>query len=306
MMRFLLQKLVLTVPTVFAVVAFVFLSMRLVPGDPAVIMAGDFADAATLQRMRVEWGLDRPLHIQFGVFAANLARGDLGNSIRSRQPVTHELGRRFIVTFTLAIVSIGIAVAVGLTAGVIGAVKPYSMWDYGSTILALAGVSMPIFWSGLLLIILFSLQLGWFPTGGIESWRHYVLPSISLGLFAAGVIARQTRSSMLESLAQDFVRTARAKGLRPRAVIMKHAFRTSLIPIVTITGLQFGRMLAGAILVETVFNLPGLGSFLVTAIAQRDYPVIQGIVLVFALSFTVVNLITDLLYPVLNPQISVR
>jgi peptide/nickel transport system permease protein len=304
MWRFIIQKLILAVPTVLAVVAFVFLAMRLVPGDPAVIMAGDFADAATLQRMRSEWGLDRPIPVQFGIFVTNLVQGDLGNSIRSRQPVTSELARRFMVTLTLAVASIGIAIAIGLSAGIVGAVRPYTLWDYGSTVLALVGVSMPIFWSGLLLIILFSLQLEWLPTGGIGSWRHYVLPSVSLGVFAAGVIARQTRSSMLESLAQDYVRTAKAKGLRPRDVILKHAFRTSLIPIVTITGLQFGRMLAGAILVETVFNLPGLGSFLVTAIAQRDYPVIQGIVLVFAISFTVVNLLTDLLYPLLNPQIS--
>jgi peptide/nickel transport system permease protein len=304
MWRFIIQKLILAVPTVLAVVAFVFLAMRLVPGDPAVIMAGDFADAATLQRMRSEWGLDRPIPVQFGIFVTNLVQGDLGNSIRSRQPVTSELARRFTVTLTLAVASIGIAIAIGLSAGIVGAVRPYTLWDYGSTVLALVGVSMPIFWSGLLLIILFSLQLEWLPTGGIGSWRHYVLPSVSLGVFAAGVIARQTRSSMLESLAQDYVRTAKAKGLRPRDVILKHAFRTSLIPIVTITGLQFGRMLAGAILVETVFNLPGLGSFLVTAIAQRDYPVIQGIVLVFAISFTVVNLLTDLLYPLLNPQIS--
>jgi len=306
MWRYLLQKLVLTVPTVLAVVAFVFLAIRLVPGDPAVIMAGDFADAETLQRLRTEWGLDRPLPAQFGIFMGNLAQGDLGDSIRSRQPVTQELARRFAVTLTLAVASIGIAVAIGLAAGIISAVRPYTAWDYASTIIALAGVSMPIFWSGLLLIILFSLQLGWFPTGGLGSWRHFVLPSFSLGIFAAGVIARQTRSSMLETLSQDYVRTARAKGLRMRAVVMKHAFRASLIPIVTITGLQFGRMLAGAILVETVFNLPGLGSFLVTAISQRDYPVIQGIVLTFALSFTVVNLITDLLYPVLNPQMSHR
>lgn len=306
MWRYLLQKLLLTVPTLIAVVTFVFLAIRLVPGDPAVIMAGDFADAETLQRLRVEWGLDKSLPTQFGIFISNLVQGDLGDSIRSRQPVVQELARRFSVTLTLAVASIAIAITIGLAAGVIGAVRPYTGWDYASTIIALAGVSMPIFWSGLLLIILFSLQLGWFPTGGLGDWRNYVLPSFSLGIFAAGVIARQTRSSMLETLTQDYVRTARAKGLRGRAVVMKHAFRASLIPIVTITGLQFGRMLAGAILTETVFNLPGLGSFLVTAIAQRDYPVIQGIVLTFALSFTIVNLITDLLYPVLNPQMSNR
>jgi peptide/nickel transport system permease protein/oligopeptide transport system permease protein len=306
MWRYLFQKLVLAIPIVLAVVAFVFLAIRLVPGDPAVIMAGDFADEATLERMRSEWGLDRSLPVQLGVFVSNLARGDLGKSIRSRQPVTTELARRLTVTLTLAIGGIGIAVALGLAAGIIGAVKPYTAWDYASTIAALIGVSMPIFWSGLLLIILFSLQLGWFPTGGIGSWQHYVLPAVSLGVFSAGVIARQTRSSMLGTLAQDFVRTAKAKGLHPRSVILKHALRASLIPIVTITGLQLGRMLAGAILTETVFNLPGLGSYLVTAIAQRDYPVIQGIVLLFALMFTLVNLLTDLTYPFLDPQVSNR
>jgi len=178
------------------------------------------------------------------------------------------------------------------------------MLDYLSTVISLLGISMPIFWSGLLLIILFSLKLGWFPTGGIGTWKSYVLPSISLGIFSAGVVARQTRSAMLESLAQDFVRTARSKGLPPTQVVLKHAFKASLIPIITITGIQFGRMLAGAILTETVFNLPGLGSYLVTAIAQRDYPVIQGIILVFALTFTLINLLTDLVYPLVNPQVS--
>jgi len=306
MWRYIVQKLFFTIPTILAVVTFVFLSMRLIPGDPAVIMAGDFADAATLQALRVEWGLDQPIHVQYGIFVGNLIQGDMGRSIRSRQPVTSELGRRITVTATLAIASIAIAIVIGLLTGIIGAIRPYTVWDYGSTIISLLGVSMPIFWSGLLLIILFSLQLSWFPTGGTGTWRHYVLPSFSLGFFAAGVIARQTRSSLLDTLSQDYVRTAKSKGLSERAVVMKHALRAGLIPIVTITGLQFGRMLAGAILVETVFNLPGLGSHLVTSIAQRDYPVIQGVVLVFAISFTLVNLLTDLLYPILNPRVAIR
>lgn len=304
MWRYVAQKILMAIPTVLAVVAFVFFAIRLVPGDPAVIMAGDFADAATLNRLRTDWGLDKPLPAQFGVFVANLTQGDLGKSIRSRQPVARELGSRMQVTFTLAIASIGITVVIGLLAGIASAVRPYTTLDYVSTVASLLGISMPIFWSGLLLIIAFSLQLGWFPTGGIGSWKHYVLPSISLGVFSAGVVARQTRSAMLESLSQDFVRTARAKGLPPRQVVLKHAFKASLIPIITITGLQFGRMLAGAILTETVFNLPGLGSYLVTAIAQRDYPVIQGIILVFALGFTLINLLTDLIYPLVNPQVS--
>lgn len=304
MWRYLVQKLILAVPTVLAVVAFVFFAIRLVPGDPAVIMAGDFADAKTLNQMRADWGLDKSLPVQFGVFVGSLAKGDLGRSIRSRQPVTRELASRMQVTFLLALCSIAIAVVIGLLAGIVSAIRPYTMLDYLSTVISLLGISMPIFWSGLLLIILFSLKLGWFPTGGIGTWKSYVLPSISLGIFSAGVVARQTRSAMLESLAQDFVRTARSKGLPPTQVVLKHAFKASLIPIITITGIQFGRMLAGAILTETVFNLPGLGSYLVTAIAQRDYPVIQGIILVFALTFTLINLLTDLVYPLVNPQVS--
>lgn len=304
MWRYALQKLVLAIPTVLAVVAFVFFAMRLVPGDPAVIMAGEFADAATLDQLREEWGLNEPLPVQFGVFVVNLVTGDLGDSIRSRQPVVRELSSRLKVTFNLALFSIAITLLIGLVFGILSAVRPYTSVDYTSTVLSLLGVSMPIFWSGLILIVIFSLRLDWFPTGGIGTWKHYVLPAVSLGIFSAGVVARQTRSAMLESLAKDFVRTARSKGLPPRQVVMKHAFKASLIPIITISGLQFGRMLAGAILTETVFNLPGLGSYLVTAISQRDYPVIQGIVMVFALTFTLVNLLTDLLYPLVNPQVS--
>ena len=304
MWRYAVQKLVLAIPTVLAVVAFVFVAIRLVPGDPAVIMAGDFADAATLDRLRKEWGLDRPLPVQFGVFVSNLLRGDLGDSIRSRQPVVRELASRLGVTFTLALGSIGVTLVIGLVAGVASAVRPYTVVDYTSTVVSLLGVSMPIFWSGLILIIVFALRLDWFPTGGVGSWKHYALPCLSLGIFSAGVVARQTRSAMLESLATDFVRTARSKGLPPHRVVLKHALKASLIPIITITGLQFGRMLAGAILTETVFNLPGLGSDLVTAISQRDYPVIQGIVMVMALTFTLVNLVTDLIYPLVNPQVS--
>src|SRR5690606_35759029 len=220
MWRYAVQKLILAIPTVLAVVAFVFVSIRLVPGDPAVIMAGDFADAATLDRMREEWGLNRPLPVQFGVFVGNLVQGDLGNSIRSRQPVLRELGSRLQVTFTLALGSILVTLLIGLVAGIASAVRPYTVVDYTSTVVSLLGVSMPIFWSGLILIVIFSLYLDWFPTGGVGTWKHYVLPSVSLGVFSAGVVARQTRSAMLESLATDFVRTARSKGLPPHQVVL--------------------------------------------------------------------------------------
>jgi peptide/nickel transport system permease protein len=306
MWRYLFQKLVIAVPTLLAVVTFVFLAMRLVPGDPAVIMAGDYADAATLAQIRQEWGLDRSLPVQYGQFLTNLAQGNLGKSIRSRQDVLYEVSLRLGVTVKLALLSILVAGLVGGIAGVISATSPNTGWDYASTIFALLGVSMPIFWSGLLLIILFSLRLDWLPTGGVGSFSHYILPAASLGVFSAGVIARQTRSSMLESLTQDYVRTARAKGVKESRVILAHALRTSLIPIVTITGLQLGRMLAGAILVETVFNLPGMGSYLVLAISQRDYPVIQVIIMIFAISFMLINLLVDMIYPILNPQVTNR
>jgi peptide/nickel transport system permease protein len=306
MWRYLFQKLLIAIPTLLAVVTFVFLAMRLVPGDPAVIMAGDYADAATLAQIRQEWGLDRSLPVQYGQFIVNLAQGNLGKSIRSRQDVLYEVSLRLGVTVKLALLSILVAGLVGGIAGVVSAARPNTVWDYASTVFALLGVSMPIFWSGLLLIILFSLRLDWLPTGGVGSFSHYILPAASLGVFSAGVIARQTRSSMLESFTQDYVRTARAKGVSESKVIIAHALRTSLIPIVTITGLQLGRMLAGAILVETVFNLPGMGSYLVLAISQRDYPVIQVIVMVFAISFMLINLLVDMIYPVLNPQVTNR
>jgi peptide/nickel transport system permease protein len=303
MWRYILQKLLLTGPTLLAVVTFVFIAMRLVPGDPAVIIAGDFADAETLQQLRQEWGLDRPIYVQYGIFLANLSRGQLGTSIRSRQPVVSEVGSRALVTLEVAALALIVAVLAGSLAGLVGAAKPYSAWDYGAMVVALIGISTPIFWSGLILILLFSLQLNWLPTGGVGTFSHLILPSVSLGLFAAGVIARQSRASVLDVLSQDYIRTAQAKGLPARQILFVHALKNGLIPIITITGLQFGRMLAGSILTETVFNLPGLGSYLVVAISQRDYPVIQVDILLFAVSFMLVNLIVDLLYPLVDPRI---
>ncbi len=303
MWRYVVQRLALAVPTLLGVVTFVFVAMRLVPGDPAAIIAGDYADAETLAKIRAEWGFDRPLPVQYVQFLANLARAEFGVSIRSRQPVLTEIGSRFEVSLLLAVLSILIAVAIGGAAGIVGAMRPYTAWDYGSMVIALVGVSTPIFWSGMILVLVFSLRLNWLPTGGIGTLAHFVLPAVSLGFFNAGVIARQTRSSLLDCLAQDYVRTARAKGVPERRIIFVHALRNGLISIVTIVGLQFGRLLAGAILVETVFNLPGLGNYLVIAIFQRDYPVIQVIMMVFALTFMFINLLIDMTYPLINPQI---
>ncbi len=303
MREYLSRRAAIAAPSLLAVTVLIFLAMRAVPGDPALLLAGDFATPDTLASLRAKWGLDRPLPAQYGVFVWRLMHGDLGESIVSDLPVIDEILQRFRVTITLAVAAIGVALLVGLTAGILGATRPYTGWDYGSMVLAMLGVSTPIFWSGMLLILLFAVVLGWLPSGGVGSWQGYILPAVSLGFFAAGVIARQTRSAMLDVLRQDYVRTARAKGLHQRHVIDRHALRNALIPVVTIVGLEFGRLLGGAVLTETVFSLPGLGSFLIVSIAKRDYPVVQGIVLWLALAFVVINMLVDVGYAALDPRI---
>lgn len=303
MRSFLTRRLLIAVPTLLAVTVLIFVAMRVVPGDPAVLLAGDFATPETVQALRVKWGLDRPLPVQYAVFFRNLVRGDLGTSIVSDLPVRDEIFQRFRVTITLALCAIVVALVIGLSAGLAGATRAYTAWDYGSMAAALIGVSTPIFWSGMLLILVFAVRLGWLPSGGADTWQSYVLPAVSLGFFAAGVIARQTRAAMLDVLRQDYVRTARAKGVPEPRVNVYHALRNALIPVVTIVGLEFGRMLGGAVLTETVFSLPGLGSFLIVSIGKRDYPVVQGIVLWIALAFVIINLLVDTLYAALDPRI---
>lgn len=302
MARLILDRLLIAVPTLLAVTVLVFAIVRLLPGDPARILAGDFATEETVAELRARWSLDRPLPVQYGVYVWRLAHGDLGRSIATSTPVASDLGDRFLRTLELAVAAIGISALLGGTAGIVGAVRRSTVVDYFATVLALTGVSTPIFWSGLVLILLFSVTLEWLPSGGTGTLAHLVLPALSLGLFGAGVMARQTRSSMLEVLTEDFVRTARAKGLAERVVILKHALKNALIPVVTVLGDQFGRMLGGAILTETVFAWPGMGRYLVDAILMRDYPVIQAIILVSAGSFVVVNLLVDLSYGVLDPR----
>lgn len=303
MRRYLTRRVAVAVPTLLAVTVLIFVAMRVVPGDPAVLLAGDFATPETVQALRAKWGLDRSLPVQYGVFFRNLLRGDLGTSIVSDLHVRDEILQRFRVTIILAVCAIAVALVIGLSAGIAGATRPYTAWDYGSMATALIGVSTPIFWSGMLLILVFAVRLGWLPSGGADVWQGYVLPAVSLGFFAAGVIARQTRSAMLDVLRQDYVRTARAKGVRESRVNAHHALRNAFIPVVTIVGLEFGRMLGGAVLTETVFSLPGLGSFLIVSIAKRDYPVVQGIVLWIALAFVMINVLVDVLYAVLDPRI---
>ncbi len=303
MLRFLTQRLLIAIPTLLLVTLLVFMIVHLIPGDPAQILAGDMATPQAVAELRAQWGLDRPLPVQYLAYLKNLIGGDLGRSTATHNPVTREIGDRYPTTLALAASGIVVAAFLGLGAGVLAATKPFSRWDYGSMILALTGVSTPVFWSGLILILIFSVWLGWLPSGGTGSLRHMILPAFSLGLFDAGVIARQSRAGLLDVLGQDYIRTARAKGLAERMVVIRHAFKNAVIPVVTVIGMQFGRMLGGAVLVESVFSLPGIGRLLITAISQRDYPVIQGICLLLAASFVIINLAVDVAYGFLDPRI---
>ena len=281
----------------------VFAIVRLIPGDPARLLAGDFATDQLVDELRQRWRLNDPLPVQYAVYVGGVLRGDLGRSITTSTPVRPELVERFLRTLELAVAGVVLAAVIGGAAGIVSAVRRSSLTDYVATALALTGISTPIFWSGLLLILLFSVRLEWLPAGGTGSLRHLVLPALSLGLFGAGVLARQTRSGMLEVLGQDFVRTARAKGLPERSVVVKHALKNALIPGVTVLGDQFGRLLGGAILTETVFAWPGMGRYLIEAISQRDYPAVQGAILVFAAAVVAVNLLVDLSYGLLDPRV---
>jgi len=256
-----------------------------------------------VDELRAKWRLDDPLPVQYATYVGGLVRGDFGRSITTSTPILPELVERFVRTLELALAGILIAIVIGGTAGIVSAVRRSSLTDYAATALALAGISTPIFWSGLVLILLFSVRLEWLPAGGTGTLRHLVLPALSLGLFSAGVLARQTRSGMLEVLGQDFVRTARAKGLPERSVVVKHTLKNALIPVVTVLGDQFGRLLGGAILTETVFAWPGMGRYLIESIAQRDYPAVQGAILVFAAAVVVINLLVDLSYAMLDPRV---
>jgi ABC-type dipeptide/oligopeptide/nickel transport system permease component len=303
MRQFVIRRLGLMVPLFFGISLIVFVLIRTIPGDPAELMASQWATRDDIELVRRLWGLDRPLHVQYAIFLRNLVRGDLGLSVVSNTPVALEILDRYPYTLQLAAASITVAIAVGSTAGVISAVRPYAWVDNVSMVLALLGVSTPGFWLGLMMMLLFAVVLGWLPATGAGTVGHLVMPAVTLGFAAAGIIARQTRSSMLDVLRQEYVLTARAKGLREAAVITRHALKNALIPVVTIVGLQFGTLLGGSVVVESVFAWPGMGRLLVDAILMRDYPIIQGAVMLFAASFALINLAVDLFYGYLDPRI---
>lgn len=303
MLSYLVRRLIVAIPTLLGVTFIVFSIVRVLPGDPAQAMAGVHATQEYIERVRKELGLDLPIYVQYARFLAGLFRGDLGRSIRTGLPVAQEVWTRFIPTLELTAVSLFLTLLFGLIVGIISATKPYSIFDHGSMLLSLAGLSMPVFWLGLMLMLLFSLHLGWLPAAGRGGPAHLILPSVTLALSSVALVARFTRSTLLEVLRQEYITTARAKGVREARVIFVHALRNALIPIVTIIGLRFGALLSGAVLTESVFAWPGVGRLVVDSVSARDYPVIQGAVLVIAVCFVLINLAVDLLYGLINPRI---
>ncbi len=306
MARFLARRLILLAPVLLGVSLVAFILLHLTPGDPARVLLGELGQGASqeeIARLRQALGLDAPLVVQYGRFVWRAAQGDLGRSLRTAAPVLDEVLARAPFTLVLTVVSLAVALAIGLPAGVLSAAYRGSAVDHGAMLLALFGVSLPVFWLGLLLMLVFALALGWLPASGFGTWKHLVLPSVTLGLASSALIARMTRSSLLEVLGADYVRTAHAKGLAERVVLLRHALRNALIPVVTVIGLQLGGLLGGAVLTETVFAWPGLGRLAVNAIYSRDIPLVQGTILFTAVAFVVINLAVDALYALLDPRV---
>ncbi|PRR79029.1 Dipeptide transport system permease protein DppB [Clostridium liquoris] len=331
MLKYILKRLALLVPVIIGVSVLVFLVMHVFTTDPASIILGQHATAEQVEKLREELGLNKPLYVQYFMFMKGVLHGNFGNSLITKTSVTNEILSRFPATIELALVAIIIASIFGILMGILSAVKQNSIVDYISMFVSLIGVSMPIFWLGLMLIVLFSVKLHLLPVSGRitigmepihitglylidslvsgnmaafkDSLKHLILPSIALASYSTAIIARMTRSTMLEIIQQDYIRTARAKGLFEKTVILKHALRNALIPITTVIGLQLGSLLGGAVLTETVFSWPGVGSYTIDAILKSDYPVVQGAVMIFATVFVLVNLVVDLLYAYLDPRI---
>ncbi|MEW8984679.1 MAG: nickel ABC transporter permease [Bacillus anthracis] len=306
MLMFIFRRILQLIPVLFGVVFIVFLIMQMVPGDPALLIAGEGASKETVEQIRHQLGLDKPFIMQYFSYIGNILQGDFGVSIRSNRPVLDEVLIRLPITIELALCSIVITVVIGMIAGIISATKQYSWTDVSIMIIALLGVSLPSFWFGLMLIFYFSVQIQIFPVSGWGTWMHMVLPALTLGASGAAIVARMTRSSMLDVIRQDYIRTARAKGVKERVVIYKHALRNALIPVITVVGLQFGALLGGTVLVESVFAINGLGRLIVDAIRMRDLPMLQGGVLIASVIFVLVNLIVDILYRYFNKRIELN
>ena len=304
MLAFLGRRLLLAIPTLFGVLVVIFLLLYVAPGDPVMAMVGERADEETIARLRAELRLDDPIHVQFGHYIAGVARGDLGRSYVTNRPILGDILERFPNTLQLAVSAMLLAAALGITIGVLSARHPGGWLDRAGLAVAYLGISFPVYWVGLILILLFAVTLRWLPPSGFGGIEYLILPAFALGSRSIAFLARITRSSMLEVLGSDFVRTARAKGLRERGVVVRHALRNALIPVITVLGLDFGYYLTGSILTETVFSWPGLGRYVVNAITRRDLPAIQGAVLFLSVVFVLVNLITDLAYAKADPRVA--
>ncbi|MGN0158589.1 MAG: ABC transporter permease subunit [Brotaphodocola sp.] len=303
MLRYIAKRIVGVIPTLIIVTTFVFFFVRMIPGDPARLVAGPQATLEDVEVIREELGLNKSIPEQYVNYVIGLLHGDLGTSLRTKRPVATEVANRYANTAKLTVMALTWSTIVGILLGVWSG-KNRSKWqDYTGMTLAVSGISLPSFWLGFMLITIFSVKLRWFPTTGADSWKSLVLPSIALGSSIAAIIARFTRSSIIEVLKDDYVRTARAKGLKEKVVVWKHAFRNAMISVVTVVGLQFGFLLGGSVVTEQVFAFPGLGSLLIESVNYRDYPAIQSLILIFSLHFVVINLIVDVLYAVLNPEI---
>jgi len=306
MLQYIAKRLLGLLPTLLLVGILVFLFVHLLPGDPARLAAGPDATPETVALVRQDLGLDQPIHVQFLRFVNGVLHWDFGRSLSTKRPVSTEIATRFMPTFWLTVWSMGWSVLFGMAIGIVSAVWRNKWPDRIGMTLAVSGISFPAFALGMVLMQVFAVELNWLPTVGNDTWKHYILPSLTLGAAVAAIMARFTRSSFVDILGEDFIRTARSKGLGERQVIIRHGLRNALIPVVTMMGLQFGFLLGGSIVVEKVFNWPGLGRLLVDAVDMRDYPVIQALVLLFSLEFIVINLVVDVLYGFINPTIRYR
>lgn len=303
MLGYTIKRILQVIPVMLIISFICFMMIRLVPGDPVANMLGVNASKEAIAAQRAELGLDKPLLTQYGDFLVKALQGDLGKSITTRRPVIDEIAQRYPATLKLALGATVFAAVVGITFGVLSAVKQNKLTDNVIMVFSLLSVSTPSFFLALVMMLLFSIHLGWLPSMGLRTPLHYVLPIITLGMQSVGLIARTTRSSMLEVLRQDYIRTSRSRGISQAVIVMRHAFKNALIPVVTVVGLRFGGLLAGSMLVEAVFSVPGIGRFMVDGVLKRDYPVVQGTVLVLATTFVLVNLAVDLIYALIDPRI---
>lgn len=303
MLRFLITRLVSATVVVFGVITIVFLLIHLVPGDPVEVMLGEAAQPADRDALRQALGLDQPLWVQWGRYVQGLAHLDLGMSLHSKRPIVDILGERVPATLLLAAAGLLVAVVIALPLGILAAVRKGTVWDQGSMAFAMLGVSIPNFWMGPLLILVFSFWLGWFPVSGMEGIRSLVLPAFTLGTALAAILSRMVRAALLEVLSEDYIRAARAKGLNNRTVVLHHGLRNAALPVITVLGLQLGALLGGAVITETIFAWPGIGQLTIEAIQRRDYPVVQACVMLISLAYVLVNTLTDVAYAALDPRV---